>query len=213
MRPKPPFWSHMWTKQISFSKSTAHGSGSFYLLLMSRPSIIVHRELKIFLWVQSAKVSPLTRLGLFFLLQGSQGWKLPASQRGSPQTSAGTEEEGGLFWAVSCTGWSLGVSLLWLLSGNELPRSGRVPASAQPSTNYPLCLLKQSDWNHKGLILLIPPQTLSITFFPPHLLFMFAEFCWPSCHTSIVSPSSFYLACKNTSLSGLHAPPPRVPGV
>lgn len=54
-----------------------------YLLLMSRPSIIVHCELKIFLWVQSAKVSPLTRLGLFFLLQGSQGWKLPVSQRGA----------------------------------------------------------------------------------------------------------------------------------
>lgn len=42
-----------------------------------------HCELKIFLWVQSAKVSPLTRWGLFFLLQGSQGWKLPASQRGA----------------------------------------------------------------------------------------------------------------------------------
>lgn len=49
---------------------------------MSKPSIM-HRELKMFLWVQSAKVSPLTRLGLFSLLQGSQGWKLPASQRGA----------------------------------------------------------------------------------------------------------------------------------
>lgn len=50
---------------------------------MSQPSVIVLCELKIFLWVQSSKVSPLTRLGLFFLLQGSQGWKLPASQRGA----------------------------------------------------------------------------------------------------------------------------------
>lgn len=111
--------------------------------------------------------------------------------KGEPSNHAGTEEEGGLFWAVSCTGWSLGVSLLWLLSGNELPRSGRVPASAQPSTNYPLCLLKQSDWNHKGLILLIPPKHCPLLFFPPHLLFVFAKFCWPYCHTSSIPLSAW----------------------
>lgn len=46
-----------------------------------------HCELKIFLWVQSAKVSPLTRLGLFFLATGVTGLEAARITKGSPQTT------------------------------------------------------------------------------------------------------------------------------
>lgn len=144
--------------------------------------------------------------------------------KGEPSNRAGTEEEGGLLWAVSCAGWSLGVSLLWLLSGNELPCPGRAPASAQPSTNYPLCLLNQSDWNHKGLILLISPNIVHYFFFPSlvhvcrNLLANLSHIpdsvislkaIW-SLHPPFISHLSYQNMSVSTFLTGLHAPTPFV---
>lgn len=168
---------------------------------MSRPSITVHHKLKIFLWVQSAKVSPLTRLGRFFLLQGSQGWKLPASQRGALKPR--WHRRGGRS-LLSCELYGLksGCQSAVIAQWEWAPPLGQ-SASERAAIN------KLSTLSPKPVRL--EPQGARSLNFPKHcpllgfffyLLFMFAEICWPSCHTSpvvislkaiLVPPTSFYI--------------------
>lgn len=134
---------------------------------MSRPSIIVHCELKIFLWVQSAKVSPLTRLGLFFLLQGSQGWKLPVSQRGALKPC--WHRRGGRS-LLSCELYGLksGCQSAVIAQWDWAPPLGQSASERAAinklSTLSPKAVRLEPQGAHS---LNSPPQTLSITFFPP----------------------------------------------
>lgn len=155
-----------------------------YLLLMSRPSIIVHCELKIFLWVQSAKVSPLTHLGLFFLLQGSQGWKLPVSQRGALKPR--WHRRGGRS-LLSCELYGLksGCQSAVIAQWEWAPPLGQSASQRTAINKLSTLSPKPVRLEPQGARSLNFPKHCPLLFFF-HLLFMFAEICWSSCHTSLV---------------------------
>lgn len=80
----------MWAKQINVWKSTAHGSGFIYLPLMSGPSIILRRELKMFpLGAECQSQSTNTFRSLFPAPRGHRAGSCPR-HKGESSNHAGT---------------------------------------------------------------------------------------------------------------------------
>lgn len=156
----------------------------------------MHRELKMFLWVQSAKVSPLTRLGLFSLLQGSQGWKLPASQRGALKP-CWHRRGGRSLQSCEVYGLKSGCQSAVIAQWEWAPPARAECQRAASHQQIIHSVFRTSQTRTKRGSSTWFPQTLSITSFIS--CFAFAEISWIFCHTSLVQthqiiPCSLYTA-------------------
>lgn len=99
----------MWAKQINVWKSTAHGSGFIYLPLMSRPSIILRRELKLFPLGAECQSQSTNTFRSLFPAPGVTGLEAARVTKGSPQTTLAQGRRRGALspelWGVRVEVW------------------------------------------------------------------------------------------------------------